>query len=857
MAGELARFWRRLLNGIRAGRAEPGLEREISTHLALLEDEYRRRGLTPVDAHRAARLAIGGIEQTKEQHRDARAFRWIDNARRDAIYAVRMLRRQPAAAATAALSLAIGIGLNAAVFSIVDWVLLRPLPYRNGHELVRVFSAGTAPVTGPGALKNEEADAFARAASLRETAVFSMTTRVMAGAGVDPFHVVIARVAGDLSATLGVYPAVGRGFSPQEIAAGTPVVLLSHDVWSRQFSGERATAGRLVTIDGAPHIVVGVMPPGRGYPQDADVWRPLTAEEREDNDGDLNMLARLSGGTTAARASVELATLARGLSSGSKTAWAEDLQWTGVRNVSGALEALFAAAALTLLLACANVAALVAARGSDRAGEMVVRGALGATRARVIGQLVTESLVLAIAGGAVGLLVGRWALTALIAMAPVSIPRLAEVSLDGRILAVGLALTLLTGLAVGLAPAIHLSRVSLTPALMRAGSARLTSRPTGRRALVLAQIAVAVVLTTGAGLLIRSLQHVVTIDHGFEPDRLVSIRVFPPRSFDGNVTQLFRDLAAGSEATPGVEAAAWSMRLPTQTSGVRATVAVPGEGQLNGRATWRPISPNYFDVAGIPVTAGRGFVPTDTRQAPRVAIVNATFARDLLGGRSPLGVRLTTSLTDEPLSIVGVAGDVTPAGQADRPAVYVPVEQSPIGEGHLLVRTREDPRSVIPALTNRLRAVAPGLAFDRVARAAAPLEESRAVTRFVTQVTAVFSGLALLLSMIGVYGLTAGDVAARWREIAVRLALGASAGEAVWTVMRPCAVILGAGAAIGIAGALSVGPALGSLLHGVGPTDVATVAGAPLLLVLVGMLAAALASRRVLQADPASTLRSE
>jgi predicted permease len=833
------------------------LERELASHLSLLEDEYRRRGMPPEAARRAARLALGGIEQAKEQHRDARAFRWIDDARRDGLYALRMLRRYPIATATSMLSLAIGIGLNAAIFAVVDWVLLRPLPYPAAHELVHLFIAGTAPVSGPSGLTHDEFRLFSQATVFRESIAFTNTTRVLAGRGIHPVHVMVTRFAGDLFLALGVHPAVGRPFSQKEIAAGMPVVVLGHALWQRSFAGDRQIVGRTMLLDGAPHTVIGVMPSARGYPRDAEVWRPFTLAERASDDRELSMVGRLRSDVAAARASAEIATLAKTTSRGARTAWVEDVQRTDVGNVKAALQALFAAAMLTLLIACANVAALVGARGADRAAEMAVRGALGATRSRIFGQVIIESLMLAVAGGVLGLLLGRWVLSALVGMAPVSLPRLTEISLDGRIFGLGLAATLLTGLVVGLAPAFHLSSLSPASVLNRLAWHRATPRVRARRMLVLAQITVAIILTTGAGLLIRSLHHLVTLDHGFLPDRLVAVRVFPPRSFASDVQQLFRELAASSETLPGVEAVAWSMRLPTQVGGLRASVSVVGERELDGRAVWRPVSSTYFDTVGIRQLAGRDFGRTDTRGAPRVAIVNTAFVRDLLGGRAAIGLRLTTSFTDEPLSVVGMVSDVTPAGESERPALYVPVEQSPIGEGHLTVRTESDPRSVVPALIARLREVAPDIAFDRVGRVAETLEESRAVTRFITQVTAAFAGLALLLSMIGVYGLTAGDVAVRSREVAIRLALGASRRDALWTVARPCVAVLGAGTALGLAGAMSVGPALASLLHGVRPGDVPTLTVAPILLCGVGLLAAMLAASRVLRADPAATLRGE
>ena len=699
--------------------------------------------------------------------------------------------------------------------------------------------------------------AFGSATALHQSAAFTVATRVMTGIGIDPVHIVVARVAGDLFATLGVHADVGRTFSQQEIAAGSSVVVLGHDLWQLRFSGDRAIAGRTILIDGAPHTVIGVMPAGHGYPSDAEVWRPLTASERADDDRELSMVARLRSDVTIERASTEIAALARTASNGLRTAWADDVQRAAVAHVSAALQALFAAAMLTLLIACANVAALVGARGADRAGELAVRGALGATRARVLTQLLTESVILALAGSTLGLLFGRWALAVLVALAPASIPRLAEIILDDRILGAGLAATMLTGLGIGLAPALRLSRLIGNSGLNHVVWHRATPRPNGRRALVVTQIAIAVVLTTGAGLLTRSLQRLVTVDHGFAADQLVSVDLYLRGAFHGDARELFRELVANSEVLPGIQTAAVSMRLPTQVTGLRAPVRVFGEQALSSPATLRPVSRGYFDTVGIAVTAGRQFASTDTERSPRVAIVNGTFVRDLLGGGRALGVRLTTPLVGDVVSIVGVVADVTPAGESDRPALYVPLDQLAIGGGYLIVRAHGDPRSIIPALTNRLRTTAPDLAVDRVRRVAEELEQGRAVTRFSTQVAAAFAGMALLLSAIGVYGLVASDVSVRWRELAVRLALGASPREAFWTVIRPCAAVLGAGAALGMFGAVSVGPALASLLHGVNPSDAPAIVVAPLLLGAAGILAAGLAARRVLRADPAATLRNQ
>jgi predicted permease len=852
MTAGIRRFCSRLINAVRPWRREPALAREIASHLALAEDEYRRRGLPPDEARRAARIALGGIEQTKELHRTARSLAWLDAVRRDALYGVRMLWRQPIVTGAAVLSLALGVGLNAAVFSVVDWVLLRPLPLPAPREIVRVFTAGTAPVTAPAPLTSSEVGAIARASAFRASGAYSIATRAIEGVGIEPAHIAVARVAGDWFGTLQVLPETGRVFSLEEISGGAPVVILSHRVWLRVWRGEPVT-GRPLTIDGVPHTIVGVMPARRGYPEDAELWRPLTAEEREDDDRELNLIGRLRPGASIDRASAQVASLALSVSKATRTAWAEDIQRTGVRNVRTALNVLLAAAAFVLLIVCANVASLVGARAADRTSELRVRRALGATRARLLGQSLVETGVLTLAGGLLGLLVGRASLAVLVSIAPPDLPRLSEIALDTRILAFSLAATVLIALAVGIMPAAQCSRSAEGSAPGGVGS-RSTRRSRGRRTLVMAQVALALVLTIGAGLLTRSLQNLVTIDHGFVPDRLISVHLYL-KSFDGDTQPLYRELIASAEAIPGVSSAAVVMRLPTQVGGIRAMVSPAGASQPPAPAVWRPVTPGYFETAGIPITAGRSFAATDLAHAPRVAIVNVALMRSL--GGSTVGSRMTTSLTDSPVAVIGVVPDVTPGGEAERPAIYVPVDQNPIGSASLLVRTHDDPSRIMPALAARVRAISPGLPLDRIQLVAEALAESRSATRFNATLTTTFAGLALLLSMIGVYGLVATDVTARWRELAVRLALGASHRGALWTVLRPSAVVMAGGIVVGLIGALSVGPAVRSLLHGVGSTDLLTFAVVPALLAATGILAASLAAARVLRANPAATLRSE
>ena len=852
----LRRFVARLINLILPGRAERTLTRELRAHLAILEDEYRRRGQAPDAARRSARQALGGIEQTKELHRDSRSFGWVADARRDVIYALRLFRRRPVTTTAAILSLGLGIGLNAAVFTIVDWILLRPLPYQAPHELVRVFTAGTAPATGPAALTPTDYRNLANGASLSRSAAFSTATRVLRGPGTEPFHVIVARTDGDLFGTLGIVPVLGRVFGKDELSTGATVVVLSHEVWRGRFHEDRSLVGGTVHIDGVPHTVVGIAPPNRRYPSEADLWRPFATREKGANDRELVMIARLSSDVTVARANAELATIARAASNGSRTAWTDQIQRIDVSNVRAALNALLASTLLVLLIVCANVAALLGSHARDRVGEIALRSALGASRRQLFRQVTTEGMVIALLGGLVGAFVGPLTLSVLVAIAPISVPRLAEVTMDMPVFAITLGVTMTIGLCVSVGPALGLSRGG-SGALGLSGWHRATGLSRSRRLLVLSQVALAVVLTVGAGLLARSLRNLVSVSNGFDVDHVLAVDLDFRGSGTTDTRQLFRDLVAAAETLPGVDAAAVSLQLPTQVAGLRAEIQVVGAPATPSTAVLRLITPRYFDTLGVAITGGRSLAETDTATTSRVAMVNASFVRDILRGSPSVGSQLTVSLVKDPVTIVGTVPDLSPGGEPDRPALYVSANQVAPGAGFLLVRVHGDPVAVRSLVASRAREIAPALPIDRVRPLSELLEPARAMTRFNTRLVTTFAALALLLSAIGVYGLTAGEVAARWREIAVRLTLGASPAGVFWTVMQPCAAVILIGSAIGLAGAVSIGPLLASVLPGVNPIDMPMLAGAPAVLIVIGILSAALASARVLWAAPAATLRGE
>ena len=418
--------------------------------------------------------------------------------------------------------------------------------------------------------------------------------------------------------------------------------------------------------------------------------------------------------------------------------------------------------------------------------------------------------------------------------------------------------TVAVGLAVGLIPALHVSQLDVRACLGAAGTPRASRRTYGRRVLVAAQTAVAVVLTVGAVLLGRSLQHLLTLDHGFEPERLVAIDLFFVVRSRERRGSCIGNWSRARTRLPAFASAAVALRQPHQLAGLRIGVGVTGFTNEGGTTVvLRPVSTRYFETIGAPLTSGRDFTASDRETAPRVAIVNAAFVRDVLRGERALGMRLTTSFVSGELMIVGEAPDMTPAGEPDRPALYVPAEQMAFGGGALLLRTDVAPSLVLPVLTSRLRATAPRLALDRIHEVADDLEAGRATTRFNSELAGAFAALALLLSAIGVYGLTAGEVAGRWRELAVRLALGATGREALWSAMRPSIGAVGAGIVLGLGGAVAAARAMSSLLHGVSPADPATLAVVPALLAIIGLVAASLAAAQVVRTEPAATLRGD
>jgi putative ABC transport system permease protein len=770
--------------------------------------------------------------------------------------ACRMFWTQRLTTATAMVTMALGLGITAAAYAVFDWVLLRPLPYPASHALVRVFTAGTKPATPPADLTYSEFQRFSGISGFGPSYAYSAATRVLSASAVDPAHVVVARVAGDPFGTLGIAAREGRGFAPEEIASGGPYAIVSERLW-RALGSAPAAGTLLVTIDDVSHLVIGVMPAGRGYPQDADLWRPMTSDERDDDDRELVMIARLDDGTAIGTANGELAVAARTTSDTTRTAWAENVQRADVRDVRGALEVLLALSGLILLIACTNAAALVGQRSAERRKELATRAALGASRLQLVRQLLVEQLLFAAIAAVGGVLIGHWALAALVAAAPAGIPRLDEVRIDGRILSVGIVVWAAVALTMGVGLAIRSSRVRLSEVMNFLSTSRVSSSRRGARGMVTLQAAVAVVLVVLAGSLGRTLQQLVTVDHGFVPDNLLAVNLYMRGGIGGDPRRLFPQLIAAASAVPGVTSAAVALQRPTELRGLRAQVTAAGVVAEPRPAVLRPVTPSYFATIGMPLRQGREFTRDDRRGAPRVAVVNESFVRDVLRGAPALGTRITANHVDDPLTIVGVAADATPAGESDRAVLYVALDQFPVAGGALLVRTTRPPSTVLESLRTALHAAAPSLPLDRMAVVSDSLAEGRAVTRFLTRLASAFGAFALLLAVVGVYGLTCTELAARWRELAIRQALGAPLAHVVWQAVRPGTAALAAGVLVGGIGAVGAGRWLAAVLNGVAAADVVTLAAVPAVLAGIGLSTAFMAGRRMLAANPAAMLRAD
>ena len=822
--------------------------------------------------------------------RELWSFVWLEQLWQDVRFGVRMLAKNPGFTAVAVLTLALGIGANAAIFSVVDAVLIRPLSYRDPSRLVYIseFWPKETPVrTVPSpdfANWSEHDRLFDGLAAYGGGAEMNLTSPG------EPERLLGARVTLDFFPLLGVQPSLGRGFLREEDQpGGRQVVLLSHELWQRRFGSDPRVVGTSVQLDGALHTIVGVIPAGFRFPDDefkAQLFLPMVVARAADWGSPdpekfrlLRTLARLKPGVTIGDVKAELSGLVH------QTAGLEPPQFVRMRAgmevrvtplherlaapARPILLVLFGSVALLLLMSCVNVASLQLARGAARQKELAVRAALGAPRRRIAAQLLTESLVLAMAAGPVALLVGFAGLRALQALGPPQLPHLESIHLDLRVLLFALIVATMTGVLFGLSPALLASRVKLDEALKQSASRSTSGQEQHRMRsiLVTMEIALAVVLLAGAGLLTRSFIYLISVNPGFDPHRLLTLRISlsgNEYSKPGRQAAFYQQLLERIRALPAVQFADAGSGLPLIGWGSLRGTDV--EGQPEALPGLRPdvpcdaVSPGYFKTLRIPLVAGRAFSDLDRQGAPLVAMVNRAFVHQFFPDGNPLGKHVGAGARAGPWrEIIGIVGNVRQLGpdHAESPEIYIPYLQEPTSDMDVVLRAAADPLTSVAAVKAAVRAVDANLPVYDVATMDQRLSESIAPQRFNALLVGVFALLALSLGAIGIYGVLAYSVARRTHEIGVRLAMGARREDVLLQVLGEGMRLVVIGTGVGLVGALALTRLLRTLLFGIGPGDPVTLMAVSVGLALVAALACYIPAQRATKVDPMVALRYE
>jgi putative ABC transport system permease protein len=871
----------RLRSLLSALRDRSGLERDIHDelrfHLEARAEDLARSGMPRAEAERQARLEFGSVERYEEDCREARGLRWPDELRQDLRFAIRGLRRNPGFAAVAVLTLALGIGVDTAMLTVAESVLRRPLPYRDPSRLVMVHSVGSfgpfswrdGPFADPDYLELRRLGAFSDLAS------FATFESSLTGAG-EPVRALRSDVTPSLFPLLGVAPALGRVFRDGEEPAGA-VAVLSDALWRGRFHADRGVIGRVENVDGVPTTIVGVMPPAFNFPPKTELWTALRIRPAYRDNAINHVVGRLASGIGAEQARAQASTLmaAVGLTLPPAKRNADvvivGLRESLVGKARPLLLVLLGAVGFVLLIACANMASLLMARAAARRQEMSLRAVLGAGRARLLRQMLTESLVLAVLGGVAGLALARVSLPVLLAWVPPNmLPRIDEVRIDVAVVAAAGALCLGTAVLFGLAPAWWGSRRDLGPSQKhRVASASTPAERRVRGGLVIAETALVMVLLVGAGLLLKSFWSLQRVDPGFRRDGILTMAVSLPDRVYATVDQkrVFYDrLLDRLRRVPGAGEASAVNLLPFGTQLWRGDFSVEGADGPSDFVVGKPaVSEGYFRLMGIPLRRGRFFDARDGPEAPRVAIVSEAVARRCWPGRDAIGRRFTMDDPKENAwrTVVGVVGDIrqdTLAGETV-PMIYVPARQEWrgffLGSMTFLARTPGDPAALASALRAEVRALDPELPVQRIERLDDLLAGSLAQPRFRTALLLAFALLALLLALVGIYGVTAYEVTRRTPEIGIRRALGAQTSAVVRLVVGRSLGLVLAGLAVGIPSALALTRVLESFLFAVSPADLATFLAVTVAVTIAALLASAVPARRATRVDPAVALRSD
>jgi predicted permease len=879
----LSRISSLLRNIVHKDRVEHELTEEVESYLELLVEEKVKAGLRPEEARRAALIEMGGVEQVKEGVREVRMGQTLETMWQDLRYGTRVLLKNPGFTVVAVITLGLGIGANTAIFSVVNAVLLRPLPFENPDQLVMIWQ--TNPQRGilqglvsPPNLHDwqQQSHTFGQIAAFNPRG-FSLTGTS------EPEHLPGTFVSVGLFPMLGANPLLGRNFLPDEgRPGGNRAVIISFALWQRRFGGDPDLVGKSLTLNDAIYTVVGIMPAKFQFPIQgqfpipvSELWAPLAIDNAQVNRGnrDLFTIGRLQPGVSVEEAQAEMATIAQRLAE-QHPDFNRGLgvhivgyhqQLTG--NLRAALLILLGAVVFVLLIACANVANLMLARAATRQRELAIRTALGAGRSRLMRQLLTESVLLSLLGGALGVALALLNFDAIVAALPAHMPRAAEIQVDRQVLIFSFAIAVMTGVIFGLVPALQASSLNLNEALKESGGKGTGGfvRHRVRSLLVVTEVALALVLLVGAGLLIKSFHRLQQVNAGFNPENVLSVPFVLPQSRypDGNARAAFVNrIMEKLKALPGVQAVGGVTTLPLSGDYVSASFIVEGQTvSPEGRnvANMRAATPDYFRAMSIPILKGRGFTEQDQFDAPAVVIINESFERLYFPDEDPIGKRVISPASSEgiPMTIVGVAGDVRNGGPEDepRPEFYYSYFQNPIRFMFMAIRTAAEPAGLIPAIRREIWSEDNDLPLANISTLEQLLSKTIAQRRFNLLLLGLFSALALVLAVVGIYGVVSYAVTQRTHEIGIRLALGAKQGDVCKLVIRQGMIPVVAGIAIGLSGALALTRLMKSLLFGVSATDPLTFVGLSLLLIVVALVACWIPARRATKVDPMVALR--
>ncbi|HEV2419092.1 MAG TPA: ABC transporter permease [Terriglobia bacterium] len=874
------RWYQRLF---RRGRTERQLDAELRFHLERQIADYIAAGMTPDEARRRARLEFGGLDQVKEECRDVGAARFVESLIQDVRYGLRQLRRNPGFTAVAVLTLALGIGANTAVFTVVNAVLLRPLPYKNPGQLV------TIRITQPQAHGNlylasgPDFQDWRKQNRVFEDMAAGTVSSAALTSGSEPLQLQGFEVSPRVFRVLGISPLMGRTFSRDETQPGRDqVVILSYGLWQRAFGGERGIIGKEIVLGGKPYDVVGIMPRSLKFPNlwwgtKAEYWIPLGLQEPVWRTSRANhwlwALARMKSGITVAQAQANMDTISRRLqqqyprTNTGVRAKVLDLREEQVKQVKPAILILFAAVGFLLLIACANIVNLLLAKAISRQREIAIRLAVGSGKVRLIRQLLTESVLLFLAGGLAGLLVGWGALRILLYAAPQGyVPGITQVRLDAWVFAFTLGVAFLAGILAGLAPAIHSLNLDLQSTLKEGAKSGSADSGGARSILTTAEIALALVMLIGAGLAIKSMARLMAVQPGFDPHNVLKARIALPQARYGpsQQTLFYERLVDRVRALPGVQSASATDYLPLQGN-PGGFVYVEGQPLPKDMFSspvvdWSSILPGYFRTMRILWVRGRDFTLADGEKSPKVAIINQAMARLFWPNQNPVGKRFTMNYQKPDwITVVGVAGDVKEMGldQPATPEAYFPEAQRPDPDLAVVLRASISPLSEADGLTRTARGLDKELPVYDLGTLGDIVSQSSEQRQFMALLLGVFASAALALALVGIYGVISYSVERRSHEFGIRMALGAQRRDVLRLVAAEGLKMGLIGVAAGLAAALGLTRLMASVLYEVKPNDPGTFVIVSIILTIAALLASYIPAHRATKVDPMVALRHE